>query len=142
MHMMPLSCISPSAQENLRIFSAVAGTGFLTTLAWSTETSSFLISMPEVSRRKITSLSEKTCSETLLPSGLKGCGCMCKSQQVQVALLYLTGHPLEVFRSKAMPCLRGSRQRRRYLELLQLCGQDKLMHWEPEKECKGKRNTN
>lgn len=67
---------------------------------------------------------------------------MCKSQQVQGALLYLTGHPLEVFRSKAMPDLRGSRQRRQYLELLQVCGQDKLMHWEPEKECKGRRNTN
>jgi len=71
--------------------------------------------MSEVNRWKITSLSGKTCSETLLPSGLKGCGCMCKSQQVQVALLYWTGHPVEVFRGKAMPYLRGSRQRRQYL---------------------------
>lgn len=91
------------------------------------------------------SLSGKTCSETLLPKGLKGCGCMGKSQQVPVALLYLTRNLLEVFNSKAMLFLRGSRQRTQhsqYLEDFQVCGQDKLMHWEPEKKCKGKRNTN
>lgn len=111
-------------EEEERIFSAVAGTGFLTTLAWSTETGSFLISMPEVKRWKTTSFSGKTCSKTLLPSGLKGCGCMCKPQQVQVAdFAWLD----PVFGSKAMPHLRGSRQRRHYLELLQVCRQDKLI---------------
>lgn len=41
--------------------------------------------------------------------------------------LRLTGHPLEVFGSKAMAPPRGSRQRRHYLELLQVCRQDKLI---------------
>jgi len=64
--------------------------------------------MPEVNRWKITSRSGKTCSETLLPSGLKGCGYMCMSQQAQIALLCLTGHPFEVFRSMAVPYLKHS----------------------------------
>lgn len=82
-------------KEEQRIFLAVSEAGFLPTLAPSTETHSFLISIPEVNRWKITSLCGKTCSETLLLKGLKGCGCMCKSQQVPVALLYLVGNPLE-----------------------------------------------
>lgn len=97
-------------RKKKRIFSAVSGAGFLIPLAWSTETHSLLISIPEVCRWKITSLTGKTCSETLLPKGLKGCGCICKSQQVPVALLYLAGNPLEAFSSKTMLCLIGSRE--------------------------------
>lgn len=70
---------------------------------------------------------------------------VCASPSKSQALLYLAGNPLEVFCSKAVLCLRGSRQRTQYSqysEFFQDCGQDKLMHWGPEKKCKGKRNTN